>query len=178
MTVAKWETTATNVKKANEANKFDYTYSPQILMFETITFPGSVTGYPFEFYLKNLSVTGNRLALVHDDTEGLDNNFTVNTISIGDIDDLENDDFEIAVTGNQVYAIGFIMRDNADTSLEFLEVNAEQDNCYLDQKDLPDGTNLFVGIISPVPLKRIWFNEDETETIWVLRTFISGIPPK
>ncbi len=178
MTVAKWETTADNVKKANEAYKFDYTYSPQILMYETITFPGSVTGFPFEFYLKNLAVTGNRLALVHDDTEGLDNNFTVNTISIGDIDDFENDDFEIAVTGKQVYAIGFIMRSNSDTPAEFLEVNAEQDNCYLDQKDLPDGTNTFVGIISPVPLKRIWFNEDETDDDMGIENFYFGIFPE
>ena len=173
MTVSKWETTFDNVLMANEAYKFEY-YGAQTLMFEILTFPGSVTGFPFEFYLRNTSVTGDRLALVHNDTEGLNNNFTTNTISIGDIDDFENDDFEIAVTGTQVFAIGFIMRSNTDTAEEFMEVNAEHENCYLDQKDLPSGENTFVGVISPVPLTRIWFNEDDDDDDMGIENFYFG----
>lgn len=173
MTIGEWETTFENVTKANEAYKFEY-YGVQTLMFEIITFPGSVTGYPFDFYLRNMSVTGNRLALVHNDTEGLNNNFTTNTISIGDIDDFENDDFEIAVTGNQVYAIGFIMKSNTDTPEEFLEIYAEHENCYLDQKNLPEGENTFIGVISPVPLHRIWFNEDDDDDDMGIENFYLG----
>ncbi len=173
MTVGEWQSTLENLQKANEAYKFEY-YGDQTLMFEIVTFPGSVTGYPFDFHLKNLAVSGDRLALVHNDTEGLNNNFTTNTISIGDIDDFENDDFEIVVTGNQVYAIGFIMRSNTDTPEEFLEVYAEQDGCYLDQKDLPNGENLFVGVISPVPLSRIWFNEDDDDDDMGIENFYFG----
>jgi hypothetical protein len=177
MTVGVWESTLENLQKANEAYKFEY-YGVQTLMFEIITFPGSVTQFPFEFHLKNLAVTGDRLALVHNDTEGLNNNFTTNTISIGDIDDFENDDFEIVVTGDQVYAIGFIMRSNTDTPEEFLEVFAQQDDCYLDQKDLPNGNNTFVGVISPVPIKRNWFNEDDDDDDMGIENFYFGYRSK
>ena len=177
MTVGVWESTLENLQKANEADKFEY-YGVQTLMFEIITFPGSVTQFPFEFHLKNLAVTGDRLALVHNDTEGLNNNFTTNTISIGDIDDFENDDFEIVVTGDQVYAIGFIMRSNTDTPEEYLEVFAQQDDCYLDQKDLPNGINTFVGVISPVPIKKIWFNEDDDDDDMGIENFYFGYRSK
>lgn len=173
MTDGLWETTLSNLQQANEAYSFVY-YGAQTLLYNTLTFPASVTGYPFDFHLKNTAVEGDRLALVHNDTEGLDNNFTENTISIGDIDDYENDDFEIVVIGDKVYAIGFIMKSNSDSPEEYLEVYAEQDNCYLAQLDLPTIENGFVGLISPVPIKKIWFNEDDDDDDMGVLNFYFG----
>ncbi len=175
MTINKWETTPANVQKANEAYKFNYSYSPQILMYEIITFSGAVTGYPFDFHLRNTAVSGDPLALVLNDTEGLNNNFTHTTVSIGDIDDFENDDFEIVVTGSQVYAMGFIMKSNTDTNDEYLEVIAAQEDCYLDQLNLPMANDLFIGVISPVPLKRLFFNESEDDDDMGIQDFYFGV---
>jgi hypothetical protein len=98
----------------------------------------------------------------------------MNTISIGDIDDYENDDFEIAVTGNNVYAVGFIMKSNTDGAEEYLEVIGAQEECYLDKLDLPTIENGFVGIVSPVPIKRIWFNEDDDDDDMGILDFYFG----
>ena len=70
------------------------------------------------------------------------------------------------------------MRSNTDTPEEFLEVFAQQDDCYLDQKDLPDGINTFVGVISPVPIKRIWFNEDDDDDDMGIENFYFGYRSK
>lgn len=111
------------------------------------------------------------LALVFNDQEA---DWPDNSISIGDVDNYDNDDFEIGVTGNKVYAIGFMMQSNGDDPTEFLDVWAAQDECYLDQKDLPTIINGFVGVVSPVPLNRIFFNEDEGIDDIGIRDFFFG----
>lgn len=159
LTFKKFETTEPNIYLANEVSYFWSGGTPggQTALTSCITFsPISNTGLPFDFYLKNKAYEGNLWGLVINENEG---SFPVNTISIGDIGDLEDDDFEIGVTGDKVYGIGCrIIQNDADNG-EYMAITAAA-GCPLGQQaSLPSMENGFVGFISPVPLQRINFNE-------------------
>lgn len=171
MTMGKWETNKSNVQKAEEAPGFSYHPNGQIFMGKRITYKSAKTSFPFDFHLENKAVPANHAnviwALVFEDREGSTSGLPwPETISIGDIDDFENDDFEIWVSGNNVYAIGFIMVDNSTHSSEFLEVHAidgagECQIGLITHAQAGGGfTNGFIGVVSPVPIRRIFFDED------------------
>ena len=120
-----------------------------------------------DFYLENMDGAipptdmGN---LVYNDHESSGKDFA-DLISIGDIDDWENDDFEIGVSGNaKVFAIAFIMVDNSASPSEYLEIHAKDKNnqeCQIGY--ITNGIDGFFGIVSPVPITRIWFNESSDD---------------
>ena len=162
MSYQKWECNWDNVLKADEHGSFiDDPNSTQWFLGKKITFSGSNTGYPFNFELENMdgAILPNDYyrALVYHDNEG----FSTESISIGDIDDFEDDDFEIRVTGNaKVYAIAFVMEDNDKDPGEYLEVHAKDKNnqeCQILYYNM--GVHGFFGIVSPVPITKIFFNE-------------------
>lgn len=159
MTLHEWDFNNQTLWLANEAGVFTNESGGQVFMGTIATYPQGNTGFPFDFYLKNHAVpptaNGSEYALVYNDQEGFDYQ-----ISVGDIDNWEDDDFEIGVTDDNVYAIGLHVFDNTPVSEEFLEVFAVDGmgECFIDQINEP--INGFMGIISPIPLKRIWFNED------------------
>jgi len=160
ITQAKWDFTSNNVWKADESANFEDGGSGQFFLGKQINFSGDKTGFPFDFYLENMGIPANHAndpsALVWNDQEG----FPDNTICIGDIDNYENDDFEIGVSGGKVYAIAFTIVENTAESDEFIEIY--QDDGTTGGKliaHLDDPITGFYGVISNVKLKRIFFNE-------------------
>lgn len=179
MTLKEWDLNDQSLYLANESATFEYYSSNgQTFLGNHITYSGDSTGFPFDFYLENVAVSastpGSEYALVYNDQEG----FSYGAISIGDIDNFQNDDFEIGVTGTNVYAFGFYVEDNEAEAQEFLEVYAADglQDCYIDQ--INDPINNFVGLISPVPLKRIWFNEGSGGDDIAVKNFTFGVKQK
>lgn len=160
MAYQKWECLWPNVFLADEHDIFDEQGDGQWQLGKTITLHGDQDGaYPFSFYLENMDAgipPGDLGALVFHDNEG----FSTNSISIGDIDNWEDDDFEIGVTGAEVYAIAFYMEDNEYDVSEYLEVHALDGAGECIIGSITEEIDGFFGVISPVPLKRIWFNEN------------------
>ena len=129
-----------------------------------LTFPGAATGYPFDFVLR----TPTAGAFVYNDQEGGNaySGCTYPHVAPGDADNWEDDDFEIFVTriddGLAVSGIGVFVGHNGTTPEEFLEVYSPR-GVLLEQftQGLPSSTGYtFMGVASPLPLKRIFFNED------------------
>ena len=171
----KWLTTKENIYKANEAGTFIAGQYDQTFMYNLITFSETKTGYPFDFYLEATQFGNNYLALVHHDDNGA---FTPTTISIGNYNNNEytDDDFNIGVTGNKVYAIGFTMICNIATiPEEYLESIAEHEQCWLGRNtEFQSIYTGFVGVISPVPLDRIEFNESADDNDIGIQDFYFG----
>jgi hypothetical protein len=165
MSYQKWECNWPNVLKADEHGSFfDDPNSSQWFLGKKITFNAVNTGYPFNFELEAMDGAippGEMKALVFNDNEG--GASWNEAISIGDIDDYDNDDFEIRVSGSaKVYAIAFIMLSNTTGDMEYLQVFAEDlNNTECEIEYVSDPINGFFGVISPVPIKRIWFDERE-----------------
>ena len=152
-------TNAINVALADEVD------SPPVNNFNVgpiLTFDALNTTYNFNFYLHSLDV-GCPYPLVFNDDEFAEENL----ISIGDVSQCENDDFEIGVSTNDddtyVFAIGFYLGHNELTTAETLEVfNGTSKIKEFTYLDLPASSSgeVFIGIISTVPITRIVYNED------------------
>jgi len=173
-----WLTNKSNIYKADESGKFQAGGSDQTFMYSHITFSEAATGFPFSFYLENTAVANDYRALVlNDDAHSY--GFTTTTISIGNYNNssgpqFDNDDFEIGVTGNKVYAIGFMMISNTDAADESLASIGEND-CYLGKDySLPTIENGFVGVLSPIPLSRIKFDESADDDDLGIQDFYFG----
>jgi hypothetical protein len=169
--VKAFNTTAANILKANEVS-LEPTNNKAL--GPVLTFPGSQTGFQFEFWLTNTRTTGIG-GLVFND-----NVFTPytneNYISIGNANEYEDDDFEIGVSpdeGTEVFAIGIFVDSNTVTKDEHLDVFDDQDVLLItffdngnDVKFPTEGGNTtrdgeFMGVVSPEPLRRISFDEDK-----------------
>ncbi len=88
----------------------------------------------------------------------------------------KDDDFEIGVSGNaEVYAIAFHTQGNTKDPGEYLEVHARDKNnqeCQI--KYYTNGIDGFFGIVSPVPVTRIFFNESANNDDIALDDLSSG----
>ncbi|MCK4499881.1 thiol-activated cytolysin family protein [Candidatus Babeliales bacterium] len=167
-------TNAVNVALANEvgsppANNFNV---GSILTFDALN-----TTYNFNFYLQSLDY-GCPYPLVFNDTEFGERGM----ISIGDVGNCENDDFEIGVSTNDddtyVFAIGFYLGHNGLTNEETLEVfygnSKVKEFTYLDLPASSSG-EVFMGIISTVPITKIVFNEDIGGDDIYIKDFCFGV---
>ena len=154
-----------------------------------ISFSPENTGLPFSFYLENKDPAlyyghpQQHMGLVFEDKEGSNSSLPwPNTISIGDINDFEFDNFEIGVSGNNVYGLGFNMVDNITNGNEYLKVYAhdgstECEIAHISHSDANGFSNGFIGVISPVPVKRIFFREnDDGDDIGVKHFYFGYIP--
>lgn len=163
MSFKKWEVNWYNVLLADEHAIYENCGAVNCSLGKIITLHGDQNGsYPFTFYLESKDPTipaGQNSALVYNDNESSCDY----CISIGDCDNWEDDDFEIGVSGNvKVYAIAFVMINNSTSGEEYFEVHAEDKNGQLCQIEYhTEGINGFFGIISPVPITKIFFNEDD-----------------
>jgi hypothetical protein len=141
--------TAANVSLANETG---YVPGKNREVGGVLTWESVSTGLPFDFVL-----TATEGHMTYYDDEGFGNN----TLSIGDIDNWQNDDFSVEVTGEKVYAMAIYIHDNTAMAGEDVTVWGATEGGgeeYMEQ--LPRGYNGWLGIVSPVPLRRIEFNED------------------
>ena len=78
-------------------------------------------------------------------------------LSVGDINDYENDDFEVVVSGEQVFAFGINVLDNNSHATESIRLYGD-DEALLGSSTLPDG-DFFIGVISDRPIARVAIDE-------------------
>lgn len=135
-----------------------------------LTWTGVNTGFPFDFTLANLRFSGAGALVFNDQEMGCSN-----CISIGDADDWEDDDFEIRVTGTDVYAMAFIIGDNnpAGEDMEIWGATPGGES-FIQQLG---GYAGFVGIVSVVPLRRVRYNEDTAGDDITLANFYFATKP-
>ena len=147
----------------------------------TLTFDSFLTGYAFTFRLKAL--LGN---LVYDDYEGgpyrpAFGAYQERSLSIGEVDDQENDDFEIAVTSwntnAAVFAIGITVGNNVPEYNEGATVDGVDGFHVVLPNSVPScsGKAGFLGVVASVPLTRLFFNENGTGNDIFVRDFRFGV---
>jgi len=169
-------TTPGNIALANEVGAPP---GANMSLGSIITFEPANTGLPFTFYLR-ATIGGYRL--VYDDQEGhpafqpMDQQ---RSISIGDADDEENDNFEIGVPewdrNHAVFAIGITVGDNAAEGEERIEVEGlGLSKTFAMSPDCPL-THGFIGVVSTVPLTSLFFNEGNGGDDIFVRDFRFGV---
>lgn len=153
-----FRTTASNLALANEipgppTNNQALNYS--------LTFAAANTNYCRSFTLRALQTTAGG-AMTFDDNEGNGTtaNF-VNAISIGDINNFENDDFQLSFPANEAatYAVSFIIKDNNSNAGEFVNVYGAGD-VLIASIPMPAGINVRVGIVADERITAVNFDED------------------
>ena len=136
----------------------------------TLTFLGADTGYPFDFVISKAMTPGTFTWNDHE-KDGSFGGCPYPFLSPGDVTNYEDDDFEVSVTrvdeGLVISGIAVAVGHNNLVAGEYLEVT-DPNNILLDIFDssdpLPgneDGGYQFMGVASPLPLKKIYFNEDD-----------------
>ena len=124
-----------------------------------LTFDTVSTGL---FYRFELIAASPGAGFTFDDDEEAGNlaNFD-NALSVGDIDNAENDDWRLRVSGREpLRGFGFELRDNHGTTGESIALYG-QDGTLVGVVALPGlPVNTFVGVISDEPFVEIRFNED------------------
>jgi hypothetical protein len=176
--IHEFPTTAENILKANEVTVLPV---PNTGMGPILTWERPATGYPFNFQLNGPSSGSNGLVYL-DEESGVPcwrPEIYDRSISIGDVDNAENDNFEINITDWDldcvVFAIGIDVGDNEAASEEYIEV--EGTGGFTDTSDVvPDCKNTlgFIGIVSTVPLTSVFFNEGNGPDDIFVRDFAFG----
>lgn len=166
----------TNAANVGLATELGYSPANNQNVGGILTYPSANTGYNFNFYLKALQ-PGCSYPITFNDTEFSETNM----LSIGDADDCENDDFEIGASTNDdetyVFAIGFYLCDNGRETSETLEVfNGTSKVQEYDYNYLPNSTGeVFVGVVSTVPITHIVFNEGAGGDDIFIKDFCFGV---
>ncbi len=108
---AAFDFTATNTAKANEVGSIpgDNEGVGSLLTFDSV-----VTGLPSSVVLEALELGS---GFVFNDNEGGATSASfVDALSVGDIDNYDDDDFQISLSGGPIYGVGIDMRDNDSRS--------------------------------------------------------------
>lgn len=178
--VTEFLTTPENILLANEVTVLP---TPNARLGQIITFARSQTGYPFDFSLRS-PFSG--YDLVYDDCEHspctpafapMDQE---RSISIGDVDDNENDNFEIQIpewnTNAAVFAIGITVADNEPSSDEGVTVSGYGGlSETFSQRPSCQGSHGFLGVITTVPILSMYFNEGNGGDDIFVRDFQFGV---
>ncbi len=175
--ITEFLTTADNIALSNEVGGPP---GSNINLGQILTFDSSATHFPFTFFLR---ATNAGYRLVFQDMEGgpaFGSMDQERSISIGDVDDEENDDFNIQIqewdANCAVFAIGITVGDNSRESGEFIALNGI--NSFYKKFDMSPacpGTHGFIGIVSTVPLMSVAFNERSTGDDIFVRDFCFGV---
>lgn len=151
----------------------------------------NVNDMGFGFTLKNTTTItpdasdDKLLGLVYADDEKGDPEFPLGTISIGDINNFENDNFEVIISGEEkeIYAIGFTIGNNEFAKTERVIVTCDVPNLgpieqefFLKDYSYKDDALSFIGVVSPYPLVRIFFDENADSDDIYVKDFKFGIP--
>ncbi len=153
-----FETTADNIAKAQEVS------SPppnNAQLGSTLTFYSTDTSLSWGFRLNALQLGA---SLVFNDCEG----YLVwpNVLSIGDINNYENDDWQLEIlSGPPLYAFAFNLINDNDP-YDYIYVYGQGGTLLGSTHDLPyclyggDPYPYFFGLISTDPISKIYFDED------------------
>ncbi|MCB1740039.1 MAG: choice-of-anchor E domain-containing protein [Gammaproteobacteria bacterium] len=128
----------------------------------TLTFTADPSGRCRAFKVRTLQ---SGAAFTFDDDEGNGNlaNFD-NALSVGDIDNREDDDFEISfpTDGPPAYAVSFVIRDSNGNNAESLQVY-DRDNLLIGRlanDAFPANGTYTLSLIANRPIGRVVFDED------------------
>lgn len=166
--LVEWKTSAENISKSKEYSKVPEKNQG---LGDTLTWE-KVTADSLSFKL--IGVNG---PFTYWDREG-DDGYPEGTISIGDLDDWEDDDFDIELIRSEVYAIAFEIGNNIFTSDELLKVHFDEQIKTFSSTELSEENEpelAFIGIISPLPLIKISFDENPDGDDIYIKDFKFGI---
>jgi hypothetical protein len=179
--VVEFPTSANNIRLSNEVPIF-FMPGPNYNLGNVLTWEPAWTYFPFTFSLK-ASDPGYKL--VFDDQESGDPAFSPldqqRSISIGDVDDQQNDDFDIEIpewnSDVAVFAIGMTIGSNVCESGEEATVYGISNFQKVLDNTCPDcpTTHGFLGVISTVPLTKLHFNEGSGGDDIFVRDFYFGV---
>lgn len=168
------------------ADEVDSPPGPNTTLGNVLTFDTLSTGYPFRFLLR----APGSPSFTFDDREGNDYHdaFTFDqarSLSPGDVGNDENDDVEVQFpswrANSAVLAFAMTVADNARQPGEYTAVDGtgglsrQFDACVPDSPGTAEG---FLGVISTVPLTRVFFNERGDTDNWddiYIRDFQFGL---
>jgi hypothetical protein len=163
-TVHRLDSTDDNLNLANEVS---LGATGQVGVGPTMTFPAAATGFltPFQARAPNWTDISAHSAqwsgFVCRDQEVAGGE---RLISVGDVDNYENDDFELSAdppAGLSVFGLGITIYDNEVEAGENIRVYDEDDVLLDEFIPLgPDRGYRFVGIVSAVPISRFHFDEN------------------
>ena len=150
-------TSAQNVYMANEVLTLP---GKNEWLGDILTWQADNTGFPFDFYLKSENESPSN-DLVYHDTES-SGDFPNETISIGDIGNHEDDDFSLGMIGDSpVFGMYLYIGDNKVVTNEVAYIYAAKpDSEEVRIAQFFEPTPPHFGIISNVPLRRIFYDED------------------
>ena len=168
-------TNGTNVGLANELQGWWTPASNAHLASKIITYPPVRTGYDFQFSLEALQLNCPYPLTFNDDEFP---GSPVNMISIGDVDDCDDDNFEIVVSDFRnncyVFAIGVYLGNNGTTPDEKLEIfYGDRKIAEIPYTELPGDS--FMGVVSAVPITKFKFTEDTGGNDIYIRDFCFGV---
>jgi Thrombospondin type 3 repeat len=155
--------TASNVEKADEVASIP---SNKARLGPTLTFAAPNTGLSRGFTLQALQSTPPGVNLVYNDLEAGDStsDFGPDSISIGDINNHENDDWQVTMTsGPPLTVFGFdLIGNKAPPSGELFSVYGP-DNVLYGSLPAPIGDIFFIGVVATAPIARLHFNEGASD---------------
>ena len=130
----------------------------------TLTFPAVALSSCPDIVLQNNDADGLTLAdsWIFDDQESGGSVFPAGTLSIGDVDDFEDDDFSIQFTGARPQAVGIFLVENFRESGELLTVSGASGVLLsIPAASLPvvNPTGAFVGFVADEAIYSIAFDE-------------------
>lgn len=130
-----------------------------------LTFDAAVTGLSRGFLLETLDPSTDILAgFTFSDGEPNPSADFIDALSVGDINNFQNDDWRFSVvSGETVASFAFILRQNGDTDAEEAMIALDAADQVLDQcQPVPvsDGADFF-GLIASVPVTKVIFNEGD-----------------
>jgi hypothetical protein len=122
-----------------------------------LTFDAANTGLSSSFELSTLEPNA---GFTFNDNEGSGPEWD-NALSIGDIDNFENDDWQIVFNSGSVFNFGWFLQDNGTSLGESFSVYDLNDNLLGTFSMIPETDGIdFVGVVSSVPIGRVAFDED------------------
>ena len=140
-----------------------------------LTFRTANTGLCAAFTLQTLE---SGAGLTFDDGEPSPSTFPADTLSIGDIDDFEDDDFRLTFPTGAVFAAGLFLVNNTQAGSEsFTAFGSGGLLGTLAGTSIPDSSgngSTFVGVVASEPLVSVRFDEDAAADDIAIRDFHLG----
>lgn len=161
--VESFETLTTDANGIALANEVSGPPSQNQFLGSFLTFDSANTGFQNSFTIETLEA-GAGFTFSDGEPSPASAGYE-NALSVGDIDNFENDDWHFVFTsGPEVTAFGFILRDNGDTGgIDILSIFDTNGNLIGTTDQLPSstGTGAFVGVISTgAAIGSITYDED------------------
>ena len=168
-----FDTTSANVLLANEVTS-PPTGNSQL--GGVLTFDSANTGLSRSFTVETLQPGA---GFTFNDNEGPPLPVILDALSVGDMNDYEDDDFQISITnGPALYGFAFSLNDNVRQAGELLSVYGPGDVLLGTTPVIPgtNGVRAFWGVLSTTPITRIAFDENAGGDDILIADFRFAVP--